>query len=585
MLGGMKPQVTRAFLALTLVFALFSCTPKQEGDSVKPVSTVSSDPAAVTDAPAVKAPDGTLTGQPANAGAGTPAVDAPASSMEPQAGAAAPVSSDSVKPQASSPPPSGPDPAQVELARLKAINVSPPMISKPAGIYPQGFEVTLSTPIPEARMAYTLDGSEPTPERGKPYSGPVKISASGMLKAIAFVPKGKSSSVAAVDYAVGEAFASPNGGGAGTKSAPFPTLNAALEAARKAGIGTVKAAVGTYRETVILRDPILLSGGWDAGFQAKSDARSVVMGEGASGTGKKAPGFALKAEGSAAVKVERFEFRGGEASYSAGAFITDSSRASFISCSFSGGDGSYGYGASVSGNASPSFSFCSFDGGGAPSGYGIAVDSGSAALSSCALYGGTGTVTGAGASITDGRIIAVSSVFSGNGANTSYGVALYNSKDSSFEGCTLWGGSGRDATAAFISAGNPELLSCLIASGGARNSYGIYDNYGDSAPKSVRNCAFSGCAFGIYFDADAKAAYSEISREGAFMAGTKRLARPQAEASARVELTLSSAPQCRTPSDAPAFVAKEGLAPKGHAFDAAGRQRTAPYSVGAYEVD
>ncbi len=56
--------------------------------------------------------------------------------------------------------------------------VEDPIFSVEHGFFSEGFELELSTPTPEAKIFYSLDGSEPLPERGEEYAGPIAIEGS-----------------------------------------------------------------------------------------------------------------------------------------------------------------------------------------------------------------------------------------------------------------------------------------------------------------------------------------------------------------------------------------------------------------------
>ncbi|MEM7264257.1 MAG: lamin tail domain-containing protein, partial [Planctomycetota bacterium] len=51
----------------------------------------------------------------------------------------------------------------------------PPQFSVDHGLYEEAFELELTTTTPGARIFYTLDGKEPTAERGTEYTGPIAV--------------------------------------------------------------------------------------------------------------------------------------------------------------------------------------------------------------------------------------------------------------------------------------------------------------------------------------------------------------------------------------------------------------------------
>ncbi|MCB5246930.1 MAG: chitobiase/beta-hexosaminidase C-terminal domain-containing protein [Candidatus Cloacimonetes bacterium] len=64
--------------------------------------------------------------------------------------------------------------------------VQTPVFDPPAGIYNEAIQVTISTQTPEATIRYTIDGTEPSETVGTIYSGPVNISETTTIKAIAY---------------------------------------------------------------------------------------------------------------------------------------------------------------------------------------------------------------------------------------------------------------------------------------------------------------------------------------------------------------------------------------------------------------
>jgi hypothetical protein len=86
------------------------------------------------------------------------------------------------------------DPAFFKPATPGAINGLPSSLGKVAdtqfshkrGIYTAAFQLTISTPTPQAQIRYTLDGSTPTETNGIIYSGPISISKTTILRTAAF---------------------------------------------------------------------------------------------------------------------------------------------------------------------------------------------------------------------------------------------------------------------------------------------------------------------------------------------------------------------------------------------------------------
>lgn len=477
-------------------------------------------------------------------------------------------------------------PADQELARLQAIVPATPIASAPSGVSKAGFKVTLSCATPEAKIVYTVDGGEPKPGKSAEYSGPIAVAASTLLKVRSYVPQGKASAVATIDYTIGEVCVAGGGKGAGTRSAPLGSLAAGVELAAKLGIDLVKVGPGQTAGPVELKAPVRVSGAWAAGFAKKSGKRSLLVGSEIASKDKKNPGYALKISGAAAtaaLKIEGMEIQGGESSFAAGLLVADGAAPTLSDCLFMGGDGSYGYGAAVVNKAAPLFVSCSFDGGPSPQSTGLSLDSAQATLHGCVAFAGNGTITSVGANLLDSKIAAYSSVFAGNAANTGSGASLYNSTGSVFESCTFWGGSGREATALYVSVGNPVVSSCLIASGGAQVSYGYYHNFGASAPAALRNCVFSGCAGGVYFHADTQTGFAQIGADGKFAKGAKVLPQPTAVACLVEAVALGPVPNCRTPAEISDAVKSGGLPNQAYGLDAGGAKRGAAWTIGAWQ--
>jgi LysM repeat protein len=77
-----------------------------------------------------------------------------------------------------------------------------PMFNPPAGTYGSTLLVTISTTTAGASIRYTTDGSTPTSSTGIPYSGPVSVSSSMTLKAIAYENGMTNSTVASANYII-----------------------------------------------------------------------------------------------------------------------------------------------------------------------------------------------------------------------------------------------------------------------------------------------------------------------------------------------------------------------------------------------
>jgi len=404
---------------------------------------------------------------------------------------------------------------------------------------------------------------------------------------MAYVPGGKSAAVVSADYTIAELCVAPGGTGDGRRTSPMGSLAAAVDKARSSGIRTVKLASGEFQANLELSVPLAVSGGWKADFSAASGKPTVLRGGSVdTATNKKAPGYALRVAGTAVdatARLERLVFRGPEASYSAGLVVADGARPTVVSCEAYGGSGSYGYGASVLSGANPSFQFCRLDGGEGATSTGLSVDGAKATVSSCFLLAGNGTVTGYGLSATDAGVKAYSSVLAAGKANVGYGAAFYTSKDSALVSCTVSGGEGKEATGVFISDSDPALENCIVSASGSAKSYGLYTNYGRSAPSRLASTLFLGCSTALLYAADTKTAYVSVDAGGGLAAEDGRiLSSPKPDACARGDFSLGPAPGFAVPAGTALPAGKPSSGPA--ATDLKGKARTEPWSVGAYEL-
>lgn len=444
--------------------------------------------------------------------------------------------------------------AKAEAARVVALDVPDPVIATAGGVFNAPVSVAIEKKLKEAKINYTIDGTTPSPTAGLAYSGPISVSSSAVVRAVAFVPGGKKSGVVSADYTIGEVCAAPGGSGDGRRTAPLGSAAAAVAKARSLGIGTVKLAAGTIEESLEVTAPIILSGSWKNNFAAQGGERTVLRASAAAGTTKKAPGYALRVAGKAADAKTRFvriEFRGPDSSYGTGILVADGAAPEFESCSSYGGAGSYGYGAVVVLGAAPNFRSCRLDGGDGATSYGLSVDNAQAVVASSLVLAGTGTVGGYGAVATDAKLSISNSVLAGNGANVSYGAAFYNSKGSTIQKSTVVGGTGKDVSGIFISTSNPAITDCVVWANGSGKSYGITANYGDSAPSALSGSVFVGCAGGAYFEAGTKTAFKAFGADGRLVGPDgKTPSKPQGEGNSLGSFALGAAPSYAVPAGA-----------------------------------
>jgi glucose/arabinose dehydrogenase len=81
--------------------------------------------------------------------------------------------------------------------------VATPTFSPGGGTYATAQNVTISTTTPDASIRYTTDGSTPTTTTGTVYTGPVTVSTTATLRAIAYKSGLTNSAVAAATYTIG----------------------------------------------------------------------------------------------------------------------------------------------------------------------------------------------------------------------------------------------------------------------------------------------------------------------------------------------------------------------------------------------
>lgn len=72
------------------------------------------------------------------------------------------------------------------LSRAYTLTAATPTVNVAAGTYADVQVVTIATTTTGSRIRYTLDGSDPSPTAGILYAGPITVSASATLKAIAY---------------------------------------------------------------------------------------------------------------------------------------------------------------------------------------------------------------------------------------------------------------------------------------------------------------------------------------------------------------------------------------------------------------
>lgn len=407
---------------------------------------------------------------------------------------------------------------KAEAERIAALAVPQPIIKASGGVYNAPTRVSLSVALKEAVIYYTLDGTEPSDTNGRFYTGPFTVNASIIVKARGVVPRGQTSQTASAGFAIGEVFVAPGGGGDGRLGGPMGRIGDAVAKAKALGIGTVKLASGTFEDSIdFVVGGLLVSGGWNADFSARSADRTVIRARIGGKTSRTAPSYALKASGTAVndkTRFERIEFQGSKATYSVGILVTEGASPQFTDCAASAGPSVYGYGAMVSANAEPTFRYCRLDGGEGATSYGLAVDGARSLVELSLLLAGTGSVGGYGLVATNARLSVSSSVVAGNSANVSYGASFYNSKDAVLKNCTIIGGTGQDVAGIFSSISEPSIEDCVISANGNTRSVGVHANYGASTPARLVGNVFLGCANGLYWTATKRIAYTKLNASG-----------------------------------------------------------------------
>jgi hypothetical protein len=417
---------------------------------------------------------------------------------------------------------------------------------RPAGGLFAGSVTVAVPPVPQGVLvAYTLDGTDPVPGMSPVYSAPLAIASSTVVKVVAYRPSGAASAVKAEDYTVGEVCVNGGPGGLGTRSRPFNTLGPAVEAALAQGIKTIKVGPDPVAESREITAALAYSGGWNRTFTARTGQRSVINGVAMDGAERASATYGWKVTGAGAsgAQIDGFEVRAGRGTYAAALVVDQGAAPRITNCTFVGGPGQYGYGVLVLSRGAPTLEGCTLNGGTAASSFGLAVDDADAVVRSTRVSAGTGSVTGAGVSVTSGKVQVVGSVVAGNGANTTYGIALFHSQGTRIESSTVWGGNGRKASAVFVSEGNPSIVSTTLAAQGTQVSYGVNQNYGPSAPAQLKDVVFEGCATALYHNVNTRTDYTALGPGGALVtAGGQGFDLTMTTGLSRADIPASGAP-------------------------------------------
>ena len=86
--------------------------------------------------------------------------------------------------------------------RVYSIACATPTFSLPSGSYSSTQTASISTTTIGATIRYTTDGTTPSETNGLIYSGPLTISATTILQAIAYLPGLLDSSVSSRNYII-----------------------------------------------------------------------------------------------------------------------------------------------------------------------------------------------------------------------------------------------------------------------------------------------------------------------------------------------------------------------------------------------
>ncbi len=98
------------------------------------------------------------------------------------------------------------DPSGVQTGDYRIVNlVANPVIAPAGGLFSVAQPATITCPTSGASIYYTLDGSTPTASSSL-YSGPVLVSSSGTLKAIAMKSGAENSAVTSATFGIGNSY-------------------------------------------------------------------------------------------------------------------------------------------------------------------------------------------------------------------------------------------------------------------------------------------------------------------------------------------------------------------------------------------
>lgn len=90
------------------------------------------------------------------------------------------------------------------ISATASFRVETPVLSQKSGFYEGPLSVTINSSSPGSKVFYTLDGSEPTPEKGMLYTSPVSITKTTTLRAQAYADNYLNGIPANATYMIGE---------------------------------------------------------------------------------------------------------------------------------------------------------------------------------------------------------------------------------------------------------------------------------------------------------------------------------------------------------------------------------------------
>lgn len=462
-----------------------------------------------------------------------------------------------------------------------------PEFSPAGGSYSAAQDITITTAMAGASIRYTTDGSIPTASAGTVYSTPVHISASTVLKAIAYKTGCTNSGVTSATYILPNSniiYVRKNGNDAnpGTDPAlPKLTIKSAIDSVVTT-VGTdIRVAEGTYTESVIVKKGVSLFGGYSASNWANRNISLYPVNIAASTP--TAVSFTVDAD--SAVIVDGFIIVGGSGTTSYGIDISKATP-SITNNIISGGSGDTSYGIFVLGT-SPKIESNTISGGSGGKSYGIAnvilepvniSDTGTPAspvIINNSIRGGSVNNTESYGIYNEGALPVIkNNTIDGGFGDSAYGI--YNASGTLTLKDDGWGGT----TANTYQGSMPDIRNNIVFTSGVTTKYCIYEAGTASDPSFVKNNDLFDCSTGLYYD-EGTTAITSISSVNALAGGTS--------AGSNVALAVSFVNRfsgdLRPTSSTPQSVYEGGIDfSSEYTVDRDGVTRTVPWAMGAYET-